>query len=87
MKTKMKLILWWINFKHKRCIIWCAAALLIGCVGTLLLTQETSTAAYYYIDLNGNQGVAKKCWENESGLICDRAYGGKITVREYWKSE
>lgn len=51
------------------------------------MMRETSVAAYYYTDLNGNQGVASACWENNSGLVCERAYGGKVAVSEYWRSQ
>lgn len=64
-----------------------AAALLIGMLVAWLMTRETSAAAYYYIDTRGNQGVASACWENNSGLVCERAYGGKIAVDEYWRSQ
>lgn len=40
---------------------------------------------YYYIDYNEQKGVANKCWENDDGLYCDRLYGGKIKVLQYWK--
>lgn len=88
---KLKLALLYLRFKNnfiKNGHIWIvAAALLIGIIGTWLMTRETSVAAYYYIDLNGNQGVASACWENNNGLICERAYGGKVAVNEYWRSQ
>lgn len=88
---KIKLALLYLRFKNnfiKNGHIWIvAAALLIGMLVAWLMTRETSAAAYYYIDTRGNQGVASACWENNSGLVCERAYGGKIAVDEYWRSQ
>lgn len=42
---------------------------------------------YYYIDTQGNKGVATGCYSTDSALFCKRQYGGKIKVIEYWKGE
>lgn len=57
--------------------------LLFAILAIILITAPKGK--YYYIDYNEQQGVANKCWENDDGLYCDRIYGGKIKVLQYWK--
>lgn len=57
--------------------------LLFGMLAIILITAPNGK--YYYIDYNEQKGVANKCWENDDGLYCDRIYGGKIKVLQYWK--
>ena len=74
-----------INHRHPKLKYWIIAAiagLLILVVGVSALYSNTS-AQYYYVDLNGNRGVADSCWESRGQLICNRTYGGKIVVQQY----
>ena len=54
-------------------------------LGLGLRLPKPSTSAFYYVDFEGQLGVAKNCWENKNGLICERAYGGKQLVQQYWE--
>ena len=42
---------------------------------------------YFYIDMQGDKGVAIECKEDNGSLICNKEYGGKIIVQQYWKGE
>lgn len=41
----------------------------------------------YYIDWENYQGVAKRCWSEGGGLLCEKEYGGVISVKQYWNIE
>ena len=42
---------------------------------------------YYYLDKNGQRGVASYCWEDAGNLFCDRKYQGIAAVIQYWRGE
>ena len=49
----------------------------------ILLAVIAAPKEYYYIDYNGDEGVAKNCQMVAAGLVCEKMYGGKIMVKEY----
>ncbi len=61
-------------------IILCAAAL----ITTGIIAYHNNYQRYFYIDYEGNRGVANWCGTTEAGLVCDRT-GGRIMVNQYWK--
>ena len=76
----------WIIFRlwyYRKILIIAAIISLIIIIADIFLTRVTET--YYYIDFNGEVGVATECWEGGNGLICNRLYGGKQVVQQYWQ--
>lgn len=87
----MKIKLWFqkINLKYPH-LKWVILGILIAGVALLiswLIFLRPVSAHYYYIDYEGNRGVADKCWIYDGGLICNREYGGKIQVMQYWRGD
>lgn len=79
-KTYLKLF--WMNHKRKVAAGAGLVILLAGGIYLLLPHKE-----YFYIDYEGNRGVAKICRATSAGLYCNREYGGNIMVQEYWQED
>ena len=79
MKLRIKKIDWTKRNKAVAALITALAAISIYVTAAHFIHKD-----YYYIDLNGNKGVAKKCWEQECGLFCDRLPNGIVQVQQYW---
>lgn len=52
-------------------------------IATFVLVFTFPRKEYFYIDYEGNKGVAAECGKSNAGLWCDREFGGKIMVQEY----
>jgi hypothetical protein len=85
-KIKLGFKMFKIKFPHIKRWIISILCLAIVC-GGLAFAFLRPTAAYYYIDYNGNRGVATKCYEQGENLMCERSYNGKVLVVEYWRGE
>jgi len=84
-KKQFWLILAQIKMMNKKKILLIAGILVILLI--IIIKDTKKPVVYYYIDWDNNRGVATQCWENkESGLFCDRGYGGKIAVKQYWRA-
>ena len=77
---KIYLKLWW--EKHKFHTL---AAMVVIAVFVLVFTFPRKE--YFYIDYEGNKGVAAECGKSDVGLWCNREFGGKIMVQEYWQED
>jgi len=80
----LKINLWWRNNKKK---IMCGGLIFLGLVllGIGIWAYVYARPHYFYIDMEGNKGIAKWCKEVSAGLICQRDHGGKVLVSQYWK--
>lgn len=84
-KKQFWLILAQIKMMSKKKIILIAAFLILLII--MVIKDIKKPVVYYYIDWDGERGVATECWENkESGLFCKKNYGGKIAVKQYWRA-
>lgn len=63
---------------------WIAAGLALVLL-IAVIKWKIDNGIYAYIDLDNNKGVAVKCWVGDGNLICDKAYNGKILVKQYWR--
>ena len=56
------------------------------CAGIIISIRiKNINYGYYYKDWNNEVGIAAQCWEKNGQLICDRVYGGTISVQSFWK--
>jgi len=88
MKTSLlKFLLDIAMINHRR--PWLKYVIVLGIIAVIAgyVIWKADSRIYYYKDWDDNIGVADKCWVNEHGLICDRKYGGKIQVKEFWYTE
>ena len=89
-ELKIKMRLWWMNHivpNKKKILIGGAIFIVLAIVALSIYTYKSSHSRYFYIDMQGNKGVATNCRMIEEGLVCDRQYGGKIMVQQYWRGE
>jgi len=88
MKTTVyKIILDIALLNHKR--PWLKFVIVLGIIAAIasFYILRAESRIYYYRDWDNNLGVADKCWVDSGKLICDRTYGGKISVKEFWYEE
>ena len=51
-----------------------------------LVIWHNSKSKYFYIDYEGNTGVADWCGATEAGLIC-KTSNGRVMVNQYWRGK
>lgn len=89
-EIKLKMRLFYMNKikpRLKKIIIITSLILICAIVAIGIRFYINDHSRYFYIDYQGNKGVATWCGQTETGLVCDRIYGGKIIVTEYWKGK
>ena len=65
-----------------------AAVVVIGIIFGIVLLFNRGPRIYHYIDLDGNQGVGKECFEDSGALFCYQYYNnGMIQVKEFHRVE
>ena len=61
-----------------------AGILVVGLGIVSIITWHNIHSKYFYIDMDGNKGVANMCVTSCGGLICEKG-GGHILVKQYYK--
>lgn len=87
-KWQLKLKLFYINYikpHKKKVILFTILAFVIMICGVGIYNHITDSRRFFYIDYEGNRGVSNWCRTIEAGLVCDRTYGGRIMVNQYWR--
>ena len=85
---KLKMRLFYMNYikpRLKKIIITICAIVVCAGVGFGIYAYRRAHCRYFYIDYAGNKGVADWCGQTDTGLVCDRTYGGKVVVVQYWR--
>ncbi len=77
----IRLKLFWMN-KRKWLIVLGA---ILGIIIVWAIVAACTTSRFFYIDWDGNSGVADKCWVDNGRLLCEKMYNGVVNVRQYWK--
>ena len=63
------------------------AAIVVLITALLVIWLCTRDVKYFYVDINGNKGVADKCWSDDCGLYCSKEIGGAIQVHQYTRGK
>lgn len=75
----------WVK-KNWKMILLCVA-MITAIMLLIFLGDHDEGKPAYYIDWDNYQGVAKRCWSEDGGLLCEKEYGGVISVKQYWNIE